>query len=457
MKIRKPMLMIVLTLAMLLAACSTGDATEAPAEPTAEMATEAVEPTAEVVEPTAEPVDVLPTAESGEATLTANENVRVRSGPSQQYPVYLNMLGGSTAKLLGVSADGTYYAIDVPVVSPHTGWVDANFATVSNAGELPVLEAPPVPSTAEFTTVEEGDPTLIAADTIFVESGPGDQYPAYGIAEAGSKGLAIGVSEDGLWWVVRINPEIVGLGYGWVLKEFVTTENVGDDLDVIKTPPLPPVSELPPPDTNGPYAIATDYINVRSGPATNYPVLGVAAPTASGEISGKSTDGLWWQVKISTTYIDSGLAWVNSSYVQVFNVENIPVVEAPAPPAPSTPPTDPSVPEGSYSCVLVSQNPLDDTVIESGTTFDMTWEVENIGAETWTVSESVVSKIGAVVDQPLSTVDTLQLTQDVASGSTYVVTVPMTAPGFAGQFGEYWLITLGEVPVCYFYNVIQVQ
>ena len=216
MKNRKPILIVVLTLlvaAMLLAACSSGESTEAPAEPTAEMATEAVEPTADVVEPTAEPVDILPTAAPEEATLTADGNVYVRSGPSQQYPVYLNMVGGSTAKLLGVSADGTYYAIDVPVVSPHTGWVDANFATISNAGELPVLEAPPVPPTAEFSGVQPGDPTLIASDAIFIKSGPGDQYPAYGIAETGSKALAIGVSEDGLWWVVRINPEIVGEGY----------------------------------------------------------------------------------------------------------------------------------------------------------------------------------------------------------------------------------------------------
>ena len=226
MRNRNSILLVVLSLllaALLLSACSSDNATEAPTE----APTEAVEPTAEMAEPTAEPVDILPTAAPGEATLTAKENVRVRSGPSQQYPIYKNITGGENAKLLGVSADGTYYAIEVPVVAPNTGWVDANFADISNAGDLPVLEAPPVPPTAAFVGPQEGDPTLIASDAIFVRSGPGDQYPAYGVAEAGSKGLAIGVSEDGDWWVVRINPEMVGTGYGWVLKEFVTTENVG--------------------------------------------------------------------------------------------------------------------------------------------------------------------------------------------------------------------------------------
>ena len=396
MKNRKSILMVVLSMlviALFLVACSSGDATETPAEPTAEIAAEVVEPTAEVVEPTAEPVDILPTAAPEEATLTARENVRVRSGPSQQYPIYTKMVGGETAKLLGVSADGTYYAVDVPVVAPNTGWVDANFADVSGVEGLPVIKSPPVPPTSAFVGVQEGDPTIIAADAVFVNTGPGEQYPAYGIVEAGSKGLAIGVSEDGLWWVVRINPEIVGDGYGWVQKEFVTTENVGDDLTVIKNPPLPETGQLPPPDTNGPYAIAADYINVRSGPGTNYPVLGYAAPTASAEVSGKSADGQWWQVKVSTVFSADGFAWVHGAYVNVFNVENVPVVEAP--PVSSVPPTNPEIPEGSYFCVLVSQDPLDETVLEAGETFNMSWEVQNIGEATWTAADAAACESGS--------------------------------------------------------------
>jgi len=260
------------------------------------------------------------------------------------------------------------------------------------------------------------------------------------------------VSEDGAWWVVRINPEVVGRGYGWVNKEFVTTENVGDDLPVIKTPPVPTAGDMPAPDPNGPYGIATAYLNVRSGPGTNYPVLVVAPPNDSGVISGKSSDGQWWQVEVSTEVSTSGFGWVHGAYVQAFNVENVPVVEAPA-----VPPTNPNPPQGSLSCILVSQFPVDGTVLGAGESFDMAWEVQNVGEETWTMSDSAATKVGAVVDQPLSTVDTLPLTADVATGDTYVVTVPMTAPEIAGQFGEYWVITLGEETVCYFYNVIRVQ
>ena len=451
MRNRNSILLVVLSLllaALLLSACSSDNATEAPTE----APTEAVEPTAEMVEPTAEPVDILPTAAPGEATLTAKENVRVRSGPSQQYPIYTKMAGADTAKLLGISADGTYYAIEVPIVAPNTGWVDVNFAEISNTADLPVLDSPPVPPTAAFVGPQDGDPTVIVSDAIYVRSGPGEQYPAYGIAESGSKGLAIGVSEDGDWWVVRINPEIVGTGYGWVLKEFVTTENLDDALAVIKTPPVPTTGQLPPPDPNGPYAVAVDYINVRSGPGMNYPVIGVAAPDAAGEVSGKSADNAWWQVKVSTDYSADGFAWVNGAYVQVFNVENIPVVEAPP-----IPPTNPTPPEGGYSCLLASQSPVDGTVMEAGLAFDMTWTVQNAGQDTWTTADTVITKVSATLEQPLSNIDTLNLTADVIPGGTYDVIVPMTAPDIAGEFGECWIITQGDVTVCDFYNVIQVQ
>jgi uncharacterized protein YgiM (DUF1202 family) len=446
MKNRKLFLVLLslLLAAYILSACSSDSATEMP--------TEAVEPTAEMVEPTEEAVDILPTAAPGEATLTAKENLRVRSGPSQKYPIYSKMAGAETAKLLGISSDGTYYAIEVPIVAPNTGWVDVNFADISNATDLPVLESPPVPPTAEFVGPQEGDPTLVAADAVFVRSGPGDQYPAYGIAEAGSKGLAIGVSEDGDWWVVRIDPQIIGTGYGWVLKEFVTTENLEDALAVIKTPPLPTTGQLPPPDPNGPYGVATHFINVRSGPGLNYPVVVVAAPGASGEISGKSADNAWWQVKVSTEYSADGLAWINAAYVRVFNVSGIQVVEAPP-----VPPTNPNPPDGTYSCVLVSQFPDDGTVLEAGMTFDMTWEVQNTSNATWSTENVVISKVSATLDQPLSEIDTLTLATDVLPSENYEVTVPMKAPDFAGEFGEYWILTQGDVTVCDFYNVIQVQ
>jgi uncharacterized protein YraI len=449
-KKRKPILLLILMLlvAALLAACSSG--TPAPTEVPTEAPTEA----SPAPDPGAadEAVVVLPAPAEGEPALTAAANVNLRSGPSQQYPVYGVLSGGQTAKLVGISTDKSYYAVEFPLAATGNAWVDAEFATVSGADNLPVLEAPPVPPTADFVPPQPGDPQVIARQEVYVRSGPGTNYPPYGIAEDGARGLAIGISEDGNWWAVRINPEVVGVGFGWVAATLVDEENIPENPIVIKATEPPQYVAPPPPAEGAPTATATDYVNVRSGPGTNYPVLFVAAPGATGEISGKDADGAWWQVKVSTQYSSSGLAWASASYVSTKNAENVPVAEAP-----TVPPTNPNPPSGSYACVLVSQSPVDGTVMQPGTAFDAAWEVQNVGTDTWTVADSTVTKLGVAVDQPLSDVDSMPLSQDVAPGASYLVTVSMTAPGTAGQFGEYWSIMMNNELVCYFYNVIQVQ
>ena len=115
---------------------------------------------------------------------------------------------------------------------------------------------------------------------MFVRTGPATNFPAYGIAPAGATGWVIGVSEDGLWWVVRLNPANVGAGYGWVMAEYTQASNV-ESVQTIQNPDtyasIPPA----PPPSGGPAAMAVDYVNVRTGPGTNYPVLGVAPPGAA--------------------------------------------------------------------------------------------------------------------------------------------------------------------------------
>jgi hypothetical protein len=36
----------------------------------------------------------------------------------------------------------------------------------------------------------------------------------------------IGKSEDSLWWAIRLNPEKVGIGYGWVIAQYTSAKNV---------------------------------------------------------------------------------------------------------------------------------------------------------------------------------------------------------------------------------------
>ena len=272
----------------------------------------------------------------------------------------------------------------------------------------------------------------MAIANVYVRTGPATNYPAYGIAPAGATGWVIGVSEDGLWWVVRLNPANVGAGYGWVMAEYTQASNV-ESVQTIQNPDtyasIPPA----PPPSGGPAAMAVDYVNVRTGPGTNYPVLGVASPGAAASVSGKSADGAWWQVVIPTQYSSSGSGWVSADYVVTQNTESVPVVDAPAPP-PTVETTPPPPAASGTGCVLVSQSPADGTVLAAGTGFSTTWVLQNTGAEKWSDGEVDLRYVGAAANIPLHQgSDIYDLAASVQPGDTYNFSVSMIAPYETGR------------------------
>jgi heat shock protein HslJ len=103
------------------------------------------------------------------------------------------------------------------------------------AGSLGFYIGSPIASDPE---IPEGAPVGEAVDTVNVRSGPGIDYPSYGLAAAGDKALILGISEDGLWWVIELPTYVAPDGRGWVSAGYVTATNA-DDVPVIETPPLP--------------------------------------------------------------------------------------------------------------------------------------------------------------------------------------------------------------------------
>jgi uncharacterized protein YraI len=400
-----------------------------------------------------EPVAVVPAGEAGKPMVTAAYNTAIFSGPGTNYVVYGAFLGSSTAIAVGISADSQWYAISVPVAPGGNGWVSALYVIPQDTAGLPVLAAPPVPPTTALVPPAAGDPQATALANVYVRTGPGTNYPAYGIAPAGAMARVIGKSEDGLWWVVRLDPTVVGAGYGWVEAAYTQASNT-EAVTVIATPEAPPAVVVPAPPAGAPTATAIDYVNLRSGPGTNYLILGVAAPGATGEVSGKSSDGLWWQVKVPVEYVASGAAWVAAEWVTTANTENVPVVEAPAPP-----PTDVSTtPPPSSQCVLVSQDPADNTTFPPSTGFNTTWVLQNTSATSWAGPSGSLVFLGAMAGTRLHEGgDTYGMSQNVDPGNNYTVTIPMITPPGSGQYGEAWSLQSGGTTLCTFWVIVNVQ
>jgi uncharacterized protein YraI len=263
---------------------------------------------------------------------------------------------GTLGEVVGKSEDGGWWALNMPVSPTGRGWVSGDYVTASNAEGVPAMPAPPVPPTVEPVAPGPDDPQATVIQPVLVRMGPGETYPAYGSAQPGQTALVIGRSEDGAYWVVRVNPQIITNGFAWVQASLVQAKNT-ENAPVIAAPPVPASVPVPPPATTGaPMATATTAVNVRTGPSTDYPVLGVAQPGQSAEIAGVSQDGGWWQVRVSTSASADGLAWVSGDYTYAVNTANVPVVTAPPPPEPvEVPPPPPTTPSGIW---VITVEPL---------------------------------------------------------------------------------------------------
>ncbi|MFN2203110.1 MAG: SH3 domain-containing protein [Caldilineaceae bacterium] len=76
--------------------------------------------------------------------------------------------------------------------------------------------------------------------------------------------------------------------------------------------------------------VAEEGVNVRTGPGTDYPIIGIAPPGTEGEIVGVSADGRWWVAAVAQG--PDGQGWVSTAYVEATNADDVPVI--PAPPLP---------------------------------------------------------------------------------------------------------------------------
>ena len=434
---------------LLFAACGGAEtATPAPQEPPAAVPTQAPPaPGSTAVPFEAQPV--VPAAVDGSPSAAANQNTWIYSGPGEGYVVYGALVGGQTAQVAGRSEDGAWWAISVPVAPQGVGWVDGAWVTVTDSEGVPTLPTPPIPPSTAMVPPGPTDPQVAALANTNVRSGPGETYPAYGVAQAGAVGRVLGTSEDAAWWAVRVDPSLVGAGYGWVAASAVQASNV-EGVPTLASPPPPTISTPVTPPEGVASATAIDYVNLRSGPGSCFPVYAVAPPGASGEVTGVSEDGQWWQVKLPVEIASSGLGWVAAGYVTTANTDGVSVV-------PGEPCEDAGVPApAEYECALTGQSPADYSVLASGSDFEMEWTVVNLGEGPW--NKNVASFLQAGAAGTLHTgEDSFALEDDILPGESVTITTAAEAPDSPGTYGELWEINANGPVVCQFWMIVTVE
>ncbi len=146
---------------------------------------------------------------------------------------------GTTGEVIGISEDGEWWVVRVSIeyAPDGRGWVKGEFVEVTNAENVPVIPTPPL-GDIEFPPPDAGSPIATVLQSVNVRSGPSTDYSSYGIAPTGATTQVVGISEDGLWWVVKISVDLSSDGLGWVSADFVEVTG-GEDVPVIPNPPAP--------------------------------------------------------------------------------------------------------------------------------------------------------------------------------------------------------------------------
>lgn len=163
-----------------------------------------------------------------------------------------------------------------------------------------------------------------------------------------------------------------------------------DEIAVIAT--KTEVVDLPDPAPETPTGRVTgaSVLNIRSGPGTVFPVIGVAREGDTGTIIGRSQDGGWWA--FDAPQVAGGVAWASAQFVAATNAQDVAVIASPPTPVPTPtriPPT--RVPPTAVPTVVVppTATPMpsaqinfwaDRTQINRGECATLSWDVRNVQA-----------------------------------------------------------------------------
>jgi uncharacterized protein YgiM (DUF1202 family) len=162
---------------------------------------------------------------------------------------------------------------------------------------------------------------------------------------------------------------------------------------IVDTPTSPP----PSPDTPTPVPSPTEPaaaigaeptitmltgLNVRSGPSTNYPVIGRLAQGETARITGRDELATWWQIEFNSAQGNRGWVSGGSQYSAAANTQGVPVV--PAPPldvaAAPTPTPAPPTPTSSPLRPTIYSFTADRYTIARGERVTLRWDLANANA-----------------------------------------------------------------------------
>lgn len=191
------------------------------------------------------------------------------------------------------------------------------------------------------TDPPESGPRLLIRVRTNVRSGPSTRFRVLAVATPGERYAITGRTPAGNWWRIDFDGQP-----GWLYAPLVQAFETDDVPPVTDSPapttptPSPPDAPTATPQPGEPSVRILRSMNIRQGPGTGYPVVGVGRPGQAFPATGRTPAGDWWRIDF-----DGAAAWVYAPLVQATNAQNLPEIDAtpaPAPPGRNPSPANPS-------------------------------------------------------------------------------------------------------------------
>lgn len=222
----------------------------------------------------------------------------------------------------------------------------------------------------------------------------------------------------------------------------VVTPTAGATIEVTPTPPelatvgaptptaialiSPSATPAPPPTAASTQPIVTTLgsLNVRGGPGTDYDVIGRLTQGQTLAITGRNSEGTWWQVAYPAGSNERGWVSASAQFTAASNAANVPIVQAPPRPTPVVPTATPTV-----ALPVIQFFRTDRDTINPGEKVTLSWDL--VGAREAflryeDISEGVVAPGSKTVSPTKTTVYTL-LARGAAGDTTAQITVKVNS------------------------------
>jgi uncharacterized protein YraI len=193
-----------------------------------------------------------------------------------------------------------------------TTLVAAAMALALAQGALPQVVTA---STTQRTVVSAGSEVTVSVDALNVRAAPSLQGDIIGSLTSGTKVTTIGQSTDGAWWKISY-----GGKDAYIFALYAVAGGVASSTTASASGP-------------GSVTVTSEYLNVRAGPGLDQAIIGKLDGGASVRPTGKSADGVWWQITYS-----GQTAYIYAAYTSAGGTATITTTAAPSAsvaPAPS--------------------------------------------------------------------------------------------------------------------------